>query len=245
MPHDPVGRSDRLFLVCTGEQHKIICFAKLWRQAATHEWITPKGTDDERYSLRELFQFLRFKPVWTHFLTILLSTVGTSLSSGTGTFFYTYIMKDLKLMSGVSVISLVITLLGMAVAPVLANKLGKKNVFLAGIIVAVGGSLIRFIDVRSLLLIYVGAVFAGIGGALSGPLPTAFRPTTRCMCNIKPANEPKPPSHPCPRLSPKPPKALRGQSLDICWRQQDLLEEQRNNRRASKTASSSVPSCFR
>ena len=58
-------------------------------------------------------------------------------------------------MSGVSVISLVITLLGMAVAPVLANKLGKKNVFLAGIIVAVGGSLIRFIDVRSLLLIIV------------------------------------------------------------------------------------------
>lgn len=170
LPHDPVGRSDRLFLVCTGEQHKIICFAKLWRQAATHEWITPKGTDDERYSLRELFQFLRFKPVWTHFLTILLSTVGTSLSSGTGTFFYTYIMKDLKLMSGVSVISLVITLLGMAVAPVLANKVGKKNVFLAGIIVAVGGSLIRFIDVRSLLLIYVGAVFAGIGGGFIGPL---------------------------------------------------------------------------
>ena len=117
-----------------------------------------------------MFQFLRFKPVWTHFLTILLSTVGTSLSSGTGTFFYTYIMKDLKLMSGVSVISLVITLLGMAVAPVLANKLGKKNVFLAGIIVAVGGSLIRFIDVRSLLLIYVGAVFAGIGGGFIGPL---------------------------------------------------------------------------
>ena len=50
------------------------------------ERVTPKGTDDERYSLRELFQFLRFKPVWTHFLTILLSTVGTSLSSGTGTF---------------------------------------------------------------------------------------------------------------------------------------------------------------
>ncbi len=117
-----------------------------------------------------MFQFLRFKPVWTHFLTILLSTVGTSLSSGTGTFFYTYIMKDLKLMSGVSVVSLVITLLGMAVAPVLANKLGKKNVFLAGIIVAVGGSLIRFIDVRSLLLIYLGAVFAGIGGGFIGPL---------------------------------------------------------------------------
>ena len=134
------------------------------------ERVTPKGTDDERYSLRELFQFLRFKPVWTHFLMILLSTVGTSLSSGTGTFFYTYIMKDLKLMSGVSVVSLVITLLGMAVAPVLANKLGKKNVFLAGIIVAVGGSLIRFIDVRSLLLIYVGAVFAGIGGGFIGPL---------------------------------------------------------------------------
>lgn len=36
------------------------------------ERVTPKGTDDERYSLRELFQFLRFKPVWTHFLTILL-----------------------------------------------------------------------------------------------------------------------------------------------------------------------------
>lgn len=35
---------------------------------------------------------------------------------------------------------------------------------------AVGGSLIRFIDVRSLLLIYLGAVFAGIGGGFIGPL---------------------------------------------------------------------------
>ena len=169
MPHDPVGRSDRLFLVCTGEQHKIICFAKLWRQAATHEWITPKGTTTNGIACGNCFSSFRFKPVWTHFLTILLSTVGTSLSSGTGTFFYTYIMKDLKLMSGVSVVSLVITLLGMAVAPVLANKSERKNV-LAGIIVAVGGSLIRFIDVRSLLLIYLGAVFAGSVGVLSDPL---------------------------------------------------------------------------
>ena len=140
-------------------------------------------------------------------------------------------------MSGVSVVSLVITLLGMAVAPVLANKGGKKNVFLAGIIVAVGGSLIRFIDVRSLLLIYLGAVFAGIGGGFIGPLAYGIQADNTMYV--------KPPSHPCPLLSPKPPKALRGQSLDICWRQQDLLEEQRNNRRASKAASSSVPSCFR
>ena len=134
------------------------------------ERVTPKGTDDERYSLRELFQFLRFKPVWTHFLTILLSTVGTSLSSGTGTFFYTYIMKDLKLMSGVSVVSLVITLLGMAVAPVLANKLGKKNVFSRGdhrcrrwVTDPVYRCPVSAADL-------CGAVFAGIGGGFIGPL---------------------------------------------------------------------------
>ena len=150
------GTLESYYILIFGSMAVILVFSILGA-LGVKERVTPKGTDDERYSLRELFQFLRFKPVWTHFLTILLSTVGTSLSSGTGTFFYTYIMKDLKLMSGVSVVSLVITLLGMAVAPVLANKLG-------------GGSLIRFIDVRSLLLIYVGAVFAGIGGGFIGPL---------------------------------------------------------------------------
>ena len=126
-------------------------------------------------------------------------------------------------MSGVSVVSLVITLLGMA-GTCFGKQSRKEKRFLARIIVAVGGSLIRFYRCRSLLLIYLGAVFAGIGGVLSDPLPTAFRPTTRCICNIKPANEPKPPSHPCHSFCLQSrPRRCRA-ILDICWRQQDLLE---------------------
>jgi len=148
-------------------------------------------------------------------------------------------------MSGVSVVSLVITLLGMAVAPVLANKLGKKNVFLAGIIVAVGGSLIRFIDVRSLLLIYVGAVFAGIGGGFIGPLAYGIQADNTMYVQYKTGKRAEAAVASLSSFVSKAAQGVAGQSLDICWRQQDLLEEQRNNRRASKAASSSVPSCFR
>ena len=74
--------------------------------------------------------FLRMKPIWVMFLTALLATVGSTIANGTSSYFFTYIMGDIKLMSGVSVVSLICTVISMLISPILANRAGKKKILL-------------------------------------------------------------------------------------------------------------------
>ncbi len=41
--------------------------------------------------------------------------------------FYTYVLGDMKLMSGVSIIGLIASLVGIVMGPYLANRFGKKE----------------------------------------------------------------------------------------------------------------------
>lgn len=62
---------------------------------------------EESYTFRELLQFLRYKPVWALFLVALVVGVGSNIAGGAGAYFYTYILGDMTLMSGVSLVSMI------------------------------------------------------------------------------------------------------------------------------------------
>ncbi len=138
--------------------------------AGVKERVTFEGTAEERYKIRDLFKFLFTKPVIVTFLANLLYMIGVQGASGAGTYFFTYIMGDLSIMAGVSSISMVGMIPGMIFAPLLANKIGKKKVFAAGIFICAIGPAIRFLDPTSLLLIYVGTIIGSIGGGFIMPL---------------------------------------------------------------------------
>ena len=83
----------------------------------------------EKYSLKEMLQFLRYKPIWAAFAATLIVGTGSSIAGGAGAYFYTYVLGDMKLMSGVSVIGLIASLVGIVMEPYLANRFGKKQTF--------------------------------------------------------------------------------------------------------------------
>ena len=82
--------------------------------------------NEEKYSLKEMLQFLRYKPIWQR-LQLLNSRDRKFNSWRSRSIFYTYVLGDMKLMSGVSIIGLIASLVGIVMGPYLANRFGKKK----------------------------------------------------------------------------------------------------------------------
>ena len=80
---------------------------------------------------------MRYKPVWALFLVALVVGVGSNIAGGAGAYFYTYILGDMTLMSGVSLVSMITTLVGIFLGPILANRFGKKQIFVMAIVVSI------------------------------------------------------------------------------------------------------------
>ena len=139
------------------------------------ERVAFEGKKEESYTFRELLQFLRYKPVWALFLVALVVGVGSNIAGGAGAYFYTYILGDMTLMSGVSLVSMITALVGIFLGPILANRFGKKQIFVMAIVVSILFSALRLIDVRSMLLIYISTVAGGVAGGCIAPLTTSIQ----------------------------------------------------------------------
>lgn len=134
------------------------------------EHVKFEGTAEERYSFRDLLRFLVSKPVLVTFIANLLLMVGMQGSAGANSYYFTYVMGDLSLMAGVSAVASLGQIPGMLISPILAGRVGKKRVFVAGLIVAIIGPALRIFDPSSLLLAYVGTIVMNLGAGFVAPL---------------------------------------------------------------------------
>ena len=133
------------------------------------ERVKFEATEEAKYSLKELFSFFRLRPVLTLFLSCIIMTVGMNIS-GANTYYYTYVMGDLTLMAAVTGISSGVMMPAMLLAPIIANKIGKKRLFVFGLGLAGVGTLIRIFAPTSLTMAYIGSAVMGIGTGMSTPL---------------------------------------------------------------------------
>lgn len=67
-------------------------------------------------------------------------------------------------MSGVSIIGLIASPVGIVMGPYLANRFGKKKVYLTAVILSTALNLLRLLDVTSMILIYISALIGGVAG---------------------------------------------------------------------------------
>ncbi len=134
------------------------------------ERVAFEGTEEEKYKFKDLIGILLTKPVFVAFATSLITTVGTGTAMGANAYYFTYIMGDMALFAGVSGISMIAMVPGMVLSPLLANKYGKKIVYVSGLIIAVVGPAIRILSPTSLTLAYVGTAIASLGAGFGMPL---------------------------------------------------------------------------
>ena len=134
------------------------------------ERVAFEGKEEEKYKFRDLLGFLTSRPVLVTFLATLLYIVGTNAATGANAYYYTYVMGDLSLMSGVSGVSIIGMIPGAIIGPIIANKAGKKKVFMTGILIAAIGPAIRLLAPASLAMAYVGTFLSSVGTGFALPL---------------------------------------------------------------------------
>lgn len=146
----------------------VIFFFSIIGTMGVKERVKPQM--ENRYSVKELFKILSQKPVYITFLAVLLYSIGSNIVNAANTYFYTYIFEDLTLASIITLITCVAVFPATMVIGNLIGRFGKKKMYAIGLALAGLAPIIRLLDVRSIPLLIVSVLIAGIGAGFAAPL---------------------------------------------------------------------------
>lgn len=146
----------------------VIFFFSIIGTMGVKERVKPQM--ENSYSVKELFKILSQKPVYITFLAVLLYSIGSNIVNAANTYFYTYIFEDLTLASIITLITCVTVFPATIVIGNLIGRFGKKKMYAIGLALAGLAPIIRLLDVRSIPLLIVSVLIAGIGAGFAAPL---------------------------------------------------------------------------
>ncbi len=146
----------------------VIFFFSIIGTMGVKERVKPQM--ENSYSVKELFKILSQKPVYITFLAVLLYSIGSNIVNAANTYFYTYIFEDLTLASIITLITCVTVFPATMVIGNLIGRFGKKKMYVIGLALAGLTPIIRLLDVRSIPLLIVSVLIAGIGAGFAAPL---------------------------------------------------------------------------
>ena len=146
----------------------VIFFFSIIGTMGVKERVKPQM--ENSYSVKELFKILSQKPVYITFLAVLLYSIGSNIVNAANTYFYTYIFEDLTLASIITLITCVAVFPATMVIGNLIGRFGKKKMYAIGLALAGLAPIIRLLDVRSIPLLIVSVLIAGIGDGFAAPL---------------------------------------------------------------------------
>ena len=146
----------------------VIFFFSIIGTMGVKERVKPQM--ENSYSVKELFKILSQKPVYITFLAVLLYSIGSNIVNAANTYFYTYIFEDLTLASLITLITCVAVFPATMVIGNLIGRFGKKKMYAIGLALAGLAPIIRLLDVRSIPLLIVSVLIAGIGAGFAAPL---------------------------------------------------------------------------
>lgn len=133
------------------------------------ERVLPKK-DAKKYTVKDLLKFFAQKPVYITFIAVLMATIANNVVSAANTYFYTYILGNLQMSALLSLIMCVTLFPTTALVGKLANKHGKKKIYMLGLFVCALTPFLRLLDVRSLVILIITTLCTGIGNGLIAPL---------------------------------------------------------------------------
>ena len=125
---------------------------------------------EKKYTILEELKILLEKPVLITFLSMLMFSIGSTVATTTNTFFYTYIMGDLKLFSTATLVTSVGIIPGVFAAGPIINKFGKKAAYIFALLIPVPFMLMRLINVQSVPILFASCALTGMSTGIAIPM---------------------------------------------------------------------------
>ena len=123
-----------------------------------------------KYGVKEFIKILSQRPVWTTFLCTLMFTVGMYMVNTANTYFYTYVIGNLTLLSVATLVQFAAMLIAMLLGGKLIGRYGKKNLYAIGLLMFGVLPVIRLLNVTNIPLLMAATFLCGLGAGLCTPL---------------------------------------------------------------------------
>lgn len=130
-----------------------------------------RSDNTQSYQIRDLFKIITLKPVLVIFISTLLYTAGTNMINAVNAYYFTYVINDLEIMSIASLLTMVFMFPGLFISSAVSGKKGKKNAYIAGLLMSALAPMIRLFDVDNVAIIMISAAATAVGtGVLMGQM---------------------------------------------------------------------------
>jgi GPH family glycoside/pentoside/hexuronide:cation symporter/glucuronide carrier protein len=148
----------------------ILVFSIIGAVGVKERVLVKQEKGQAQYKLKDLFIILTRRPVLATFMCSLSYYIGTMVLNAVNAYFYTYVLGNLALFSVASMVQMAALVLATLLASTLIKKIGKKKLYVIGLMVFGILPLVRFIQVTNVALVMVATVFIGFGSGLCTPL---------------------------------------------------------------------------
>ena len=119
----------------------------------------------EKYNAKEFFKVLSAKPVFTHFLSSLMSSISSGANTAAILYFLTYVIGMPELIGFFAIALVIGTLIGLGLGKPILNKYGKKYTIVAGSFIGnIPLFFILLVEPSNLLVLFLIYTISGIGG---------------------------------------------------------------------------------
>ncbi|MDO4648452.1 MAG: MFS transporter [Eubacteriales bacterium] len=125
--------------------------------------------DENKYGIKELFRILTYRPVWSLFIANLLFGVANYSIMAVNAYYYTYILGNFEMYGLASLISIVGMIPGIIISAKIAEKLGKKNAYIAGLMCFGILPLIRLLGTANVPIVFASVIASNFGMGLLTP----------------------------------------------------------------------------
>ena len=135
------------------------------------EELPASKTSPVRDLVQGVKDMLNNRQIFLVLIMLVSNTFILNIASGVNNYFYKYVYGDLSFASAVSLCTLVgyISLLFM---PTLQKKFGNRNLMMISFAMMLAGSLIKYINFTSAIILIIGSTLVGIGGAFVSTMYT-------------------------------------------------------------------------
>ena len=144
----------------------VILFCSIIGTLGVKERIKPQK--EKSYTIKQLFQILSQKPVYITFLVVLLYTIGNNIVSAVNTYYY--VLGNLSWAAILTLVMCVTIFPATMIVTKFIAKYGKKKMYAVGLAIVGLCPLIRLIDVKSIPILIVSSLIAGVGSGFAAPL---------------------------------------------------------------------------
>lgn len=138
------------------------------------ERVRAVNEEEEKHSVKEMFSVLLEKPCLIITIVGIVYALGQYVSIGFDTYYFTYVLGDLSLMSTVSMVTLLTMLLGVVIAKPVSVKIGRKATIALSFVFMIVGLLIKFFFRTEIWAAYLGSAILRFGIGFEMPPMTVM-----------------------------------------------------------------------